>query len=366
MNNSLARPARLIVFNYSMNGDSPVFSHQRDVVIRLSSAYERVLVFTLEKEISVGLPSNIEVVSIGWSPGNKVWSTLKVLFCLYSRTLLFRNSHVFSHMTEQVSALAAPLTKILRVRHLLWYAHASDSRALSVSIRLGVIPLTSTHGSFPKLTKQPILMGQAIEPSLFRYHARNISNSGPLRLVYFGRLDPSKQIDKLIKFTISASDLIPIEFDIFGNSTFGNEDYLSTLETIAASSPTKCRVTFKGNILRSTLGELLQNYDIFIHAFLGSLDKTLLEASCAGLPVLTCNSEYIREFSWLPWVRQYDPMSEDNTQYLLGLMMSVLNADKDDLDRQTLRASEYVIARHSLDSWVTKLILILNSKSGAC
>lgn len=363
MNNSLAKPARLVVFNYSMNSSNAVFSHQRDVVIRLSSAYNRILVFTLEKEVSVGLPSNIEVVPIGWSPGNKIWSTLKTLYSLYSRAFLFRNSHVFSHMTEQVSALAAPLTKILRVRHLLWYAHASSSRALDVSIRLRVMPLTSTLGSFPASTKQPILMGQAIEPSLFEYRTRNTLKSGPLRLVYFGRLDPSKQIDELIKFANAASIFIPIEFDIYGVSTFGNEFYLSYLEAIAASSPTNCRVTFKGSIARSTLGGELQHYDIFVHAFLGSLDKTLLEASCAGLPVLTCNSEYIREFSWLPWVRQYDPMSEAIHQYLLGLMMSVLSTDKNDLDLQTLRASEYVISRHSLDSWVAKLISILNSKS---
>jgi hypothetical protein len=52
-------------------------------------------------------------------------------------------------------------------------------------------------------------------------------------------------------------------------------------------------------IPRYLLSESMQKQDAFIHAFEGSLDKAVLEATFMGLPVVTINPEYLKIFgSW--------------------------------------------------------------------
>jgi len=345
-----------------MNSENMIFSHQRDIVISLSKYFPEVLVFTLERQVSPGLPKNIEVVPLGWSQGRRLRSTLKAIFNIYYKIPSIQNSLVFSHMTEQISLLVAPITKILGIPHFLWYAHASKSTALKISLKLGVIPLTSTKGSFPKSSKLPICLGQAIDPEMFKYHLHTIPRSRPIRFVYFGRLDPSKQVHELINFIKLASLNAPVALDIFGTATTGHQQYYLSLVEMAKQLPDKNLVTFQGTVPRSQLGQTLMKYDVFIHSFIGSLDKTLLEASCAGLPVLTTNPEYIAEFSWLPWVKSFNYETQLIPEHLNILLNIIRRIDNRLLESKLLEAHEYVTSQHSLESWISKLLNLLQSE----
>ncbi len=64
----------------------------------------------------------------------------------------------------------------------------------------------------------------------------------------------------------------------------------------------------------------LQTYDCFIHSFQGSLDKTIVEATFLGLPVITINNEYRNIFgSWNLTNKGMNNSLKDEAQLLLNL-----------------------------------------------
>ena len=72
------------------------------------------------------------------------------------------------------------------------------------------------------------------------------------------------------------------QFDLFVNKTLADQNagWLHIMPSIPREQIPK------------TLGE----HNIFIHAFRGSLDKSILEATAVGLPVVTQNNEYLKLF----------------------------------------------------------------------
>ena len=106
----------LLVINYRMDLGDQVFSHQVQTVEALAKHYRRVTVLT-GRVGSISVPNNVEVISSDWIPGRRFRSTARFLFSFIK---VCRNSPfdlVFSHMTEVQSAILAPLTKFLSIKH---------------------------------------------------------------------------------------------------------------------------------------------------------------------------------------------------------------------------------------------------------
>ena len=134
---------RLIVVNYSMSSKSLVFSHQKEVVRELSQFFETVEVFTTEVS-SEPLPRNVKVSHIPWKANSPLRNIITVLKLLYPVLARNRSSVLFTHMTDVHAAILAPLTWLLKMRHILWYAHAKNSNTLfgrlSLFPRLSLLP----------------------------------------------------------------------------------------------------------------------------------------------------------------------------------------------------------------------------------
>ena len=110
-------------------------------------------------------------------------------------------------------------------------------------------------------------------------------------------------------------------------------------------------VNFKGKINRSEIPQILRNYDIFIHNFQGSLDKTLIEATLVGIPVITINQEYLKQFEyWGPSIELKEQL--DN---LTSLERSVII---EKIENNYHKALKF----HTLDQWITQLVDILEGK----
>jgi hypothetical protein len=103
------------------------------------------------------------------------------------------------------------------------------------------------------------------------------------------------------------------------------------------------------------LPEILQTYDCFIHSFQGSLDKTLVEATFSGLPVITINNEYRKIFgSWDLTDRGVDNSLKNEAQLLLKL-------DGDKRQSEVDRRYEVALEQHELTGWIDRLVSILKS-----
>lgn len=105
---------------------------------------------------------------------------------------------------------------------------------------------------------------------------------GPLRLAYFGRIDPGKGVDILI----DALKLIPaasVILDIYGIVQPGAETYAAALKSSADA-----RIRFQASLPRDALADVMARYDFVAipSRLLETGPLVVYEAFAAGTPVL--------------------------------------------------------------------------------
>ena len=112
---------------------------------------------------------------------------------------------------------------------------------------------------------------------------------------------------------------------------------------------------FTPYISRDLIPKTLLEADCFIHAFEGSLDKTLVEATFSGLPVITINNEYRQIFgSW-------NLNNPGNKSTLEDEAMSLFAVPADRLEIEIDRRYKIAVDNHEILGWVDRLVKILKS-----
>jgi glycosyltransferase involved in cell wall biosynthesis len=334
-----------------MDKDDPIFSHQLDSVRALSKEFERISVITFKVGVDLEIPSNVTVYYSHWIEGKAISNSLRFLRTVIKVLSQTRPDVIFSHMTEVQSALIAPFTKITRIPHYLWYAHANKSKYLQICAIFCDGVISSTVGSCPVSGKRIHLIGQAIDSDLFYFTTRN----RPLKkFVHVGRFDASKKIDEILQALFTderrQSEITFTQVGEPSSKRFANymENTAHRFSTLIESKV----VFFHPSCSRSQLPALLESQDVFIHSFDGSLDKTLIEATMSGLPVVTVNSEYRRIFGG--WSDQDTISLKDELEAFL-----VLSKDSEMLLNEITRRRHLSEKMHSQRNWIKKLTQIL-------
>lgn len=117
---------------------------------------------------------------------------------------------------------------------------------------------------------------------------------GPLRLVFLGRLDPTKGVDLLLAAMKRLPDA-PLTLDIYGLSQGNSGDcYQAQLRTLAAGDP---RLRFLPPVPNEQVLALLSRYHLLAvpSRWLETGPLVVIEAFAAGLPVLGANLGGIAE-----------------------------------------------------------------------
>lgn len=344
------KATELLLLNYVVDENDSIFSHQAQILKKLSHHFSSVYVFTNH----LGLfecPDNVNIFVVPWTPKRRLLNVLRFVYKIYPFLIFKRNLVVFSHMTEVKSFLIFPITKILKIKHYLWYAHASKSKYLKF-LRIGITGfITSTSGSFPFSFNNLYAIGQSIDPVQFPYLERN---SFPLKkFVHIGRLDPSKNIEELIDTVLSLNKCGQnMSLTFIGKPSASNDSYyLNSIKTKYDDFITEGTIKFLGSISRDLISFRLSQFDVFIHAFEGSLDKVLVEATFTGIPVITSNQEYIKSFG--SWALNYLDL---NSEILAFKRMSL----EEIKEKQNSRL-RFALMNHNMDNWIAKLISILKA-----
>jgi len=263
---------------------------------------------------------------------------------------------LFSHMTSVQSAFISPITRIIRLRHYLWFAHTSNGIFLKVSRLLSNGIITSTPGSCPLKGNKVYSIGQSINSKKFK--KKNSNTQSIKNLVHIGRFDPSKNIEEIVYEVKKLRSNFPdLKLEVIGSpSSDRYKDYELNIKAEFNSEVQLGWLKFSPHIPRSSLPEILQTYDCFIHSFQGSLDKTIVEATFSGLPVITINDEYRKIFgSWnLIDIGMYNSL-KDEAQLLLNL-------DGSKRQREVDRRHEVAIGQHEVTGWIDRLVSILKSR----
>jgi glycosyltransferase involved in cell wall biosynthesis len=331
-----------------MDLDNPVLSHQVEAVESLSEHFEQTFVISGK----IGRYRNnprITVVDSNWIPGQSIRNSVKFLLRI-SKTILQNRSKVvvFSHMTEVQSALIAIPLRIMRVPHFLWYAHAHESIYLKWVHFWATGIITSTNGSCPIKSRKVHVVGQAINLSTFRMTKENTS---PMKsLVHIGRTDPSKGIETIYEVVSRVrKDFPELALTFIGEpSNLEARQQFDSFVCKTVADQNEGWLQLHPSIPREQISETLLNHDIFIHAFRGSLDKSILEATAVGLPVVTQNTEYLNLFG--QW---------SNESFLESELRAVLRSTKSNILSEVYRKRMVLEKFHSLSSWSQKISNLL-------
>jgi hypothetical protein len=108
-------------------------------------------------------------------------------------------------------------------------------------------------------------------------------------------------------------------------------------------------VNFLGSKTSHEISKLLQQSDLFFHAFEGSLDKSLIEAIFSGVTVITKNQAFLREFGplFLPFRNDPNYLHQEIENWLT-LAPEYL---RDVAEKRRLTASN----SHSFSNWILRV-----------
>lgn len=337
-----------------MSEANPIFSHQFESATSLAKYFKEIYILTYEfnSKSSVVIPANVKIINLNWRKGKPIFNYFVWTFNLIKILNKYKIDVVFFHMTEVNSIMSLPILRLFRIPSALWYAHKSKSYYLWLFNKFGNAILTSTAGSCPIKSKKVNVIGQGINEKYF--YAQHSNYRGKTRFVSIGRVDESKNIESIVGALVYYKKIYPeITLDIFGKSS--NENYRANLQHFANKKNVlngENWIKIHKEVHRMDIPKLLQNYDVLINAFNGSLDKILLEAALAGMPVVTTNPEFNKEF-----FRSNHLNLKENLNVFFESSDVLLNA-------QIVDIQNAIIKNHSLDHWskaVTKILMNLIS-----
>ena len=343
----------LLVINYAMDEKSQVFSHQVDVVNKLADKYDQVTVLTgLIGTYKVS--SNVKVFSCNWIAGKRFFSLYR--FMMKFLQLLGRNKFtcIFSHMTSVQSTFISPITRVLRIRHYLWYAHTSNNIYLQISRALTNGIITSTPGSCPIKGRKVYAIGQSVDSKVFNKKLR--LETPIIKLIHIGRFDPSKNIESIVAEIKQLRDEHPgLKLNIIGSPSSDKfQQYMESVKSKFMADVQIGWLAFTPAIERIKLPNELKKYDCFVHAFQGSLDKTLVEATLSAIPVATVNKEYLKIFG------KWNYINSNIQPSLATELRFILNLDAIAITKEVDRRYEIARTNHDIEGWISRLVNVLD------
>jgi glycosyltransferase involved in cell wall biosynthesis len=259
-------------------------------------------------------------------------------------------------MTDLPSVFFSPLTRLLRIPHVLWYAHSNYSIYLKISSLFVNRILTSTPGSCPYRGKKLSVVGQMVDETLFLPN-RTRESFQFLKILHVGRLDPSKNIKEVIlTFLELFGQYDSATLSFIGTFTYGNERYLIDLKKEFSDEIGQGKIMLLGKLGRDEVVQRMNSSDLLLHAYQGSLDKVLVEAVLLELPVVSTNLEFNRIFGF-----GLEKAGKVSKASLSEKCKVLLETPKAELVNIAKSRREVALQGHSLTSWITRVLRELES-----
>lgn len=341
----------LLVVNYVMDDSDPLLSHQALAVGALAPFYSHIFVLT-GKVGKVQRFPNVTILSTHWSGGRKLRNFGIFIYSFVKLLMTEKVDLIFFHMTDVQASIAAPLARIFRIPSYLWYAHTYRSGYLVWANLCVNGIITSTKGSCPLSGKRVHSIGQGVDTKTFQFVSHN--HDKLQKFIHIGRFDESKNIEGLIEATQECRTIDPsITFTQIGSP--GNllaRNYADNVLLRSQRFIEEGWLSVLDSVERAAIPGIMENFDVFLHAYNGSLDKTLIEATLCGIPVVTSNPEYLRLFG--NWNGLTFKSLEDDLRFLLNL-------HPDSIRKEVLARREIAERNHSLENWVRNINSILQN-----
>ncbi len=342
---------KLLILTQKVDAHDPVLGFFHAWLEAFARRCDHVTVICLEQG-TTHLPKNVTVYSLG---KERRRSRIAYLWRFYKFVWRERNRYdtVLVHMNPEYVVLGGPVWKVLRKPIALWYTHKSVNVKLRIAEKWADHIFTASKESFRLPSKKVSVLGHGIDVDLF---ARHSSHAPATRLLTVGRISNAKDVRTLILGVGEVHEHqpdAPIIFDIVGGPAIRpDERYAKELENLVGSWELGAIVHFLGERTHADLPAIYSAYGAFLHASrTGSLDKAVLEALAAGLPVITSSEAY----PGFPNVRRFD--AGDPHGLARGIMEMI--AEKPS-PAAAQKAQAFIRERYSLDALIGKIVHLLD------
>jgi len=283
---------------------------------------------------------HVTVLSLGKEKGASRFARF-----LRYQTLLFRTlpmvDGVFFHMCPEYVLAAHFLPKCFGKKSVLWYTHKQVSARLRVASWLVNKIYTASKESCRLRSKKVEVKGHGIDTDRF---VGNPDAGQELRLVSVGRITPVKDIETVIRGFFLLKEKYPdAVLTLLGDAiTDADRAYEEKLRSRGGGS------FFSGPVPHYQLPSVLADNTVFVHASkTGSMDKAVLEALAAGLPVFTSSEAFNAS---IPGVHTFE---EGNPEDLARVVTQSFRKGELSYNAQ---GSEWVKQHHGLDGLVKKIV----------
>jgi glycosyltransferase involved in cell wall biosynthesis len=305
------------------------------------------------------LGPRIKVLSLGKERGEG-WLRRGLAYqvALFRLSTGFRPDALLAHMCPIYLTSAAPVTKILQIPTLLWFAHPRDSLSLRMAEASAAVVLTSLPGAYPRPSPKVRVIGQAIDVGSIAFSPPN-AHAGKVRLLALGRTSPGKMLDVAMQATAVARRTgMDVRLRIVGPSTTGLEQrYRNELGTRILSLGVGEFVTLEPGVPWSRIPELLRESDALVSAAAaGYGDKVVLESMAAGRPVLASNPVFASILGSLPVRLSFRQGDSEDLAHRIAELGATGPSLREEMGRILRRRVE---EEHSLDQWADRIAEIV-------
>lgn len=265
---------------------------------------------------------------------------------------------VFFHMCPEYVLAAGLLPKKFGKKSILWYTHKEVSLRLRLASLLVNKIFTASKESCRLSSKKVEVVGHGIDTELFSPEQTEgrIVDTSFFRLLTVGRISPVKDIQTLIFGFRELQERLPnvsLRLAIFGTTiTEADAQYKKELDLLVA--PFSQQVDW-GPLYHDAVAS---NYSwkgvtVFVHASkTGSMDKAVLEALSAGLPVFTSSEAFSPDIPGITRFKKGDPTD---------LALRISRAFKGNLGVIGGAGRAYVGEHHSLKRLIPRILSSLQS-----
>ena len=336
---------KLLIVNFAMDPMDPVLGFAVPWAEAIANHFDEAHVLTGRRSSGLAL-DRMGVTDVGWAPGHTPTNVARLAWKFNRVLAQFRPSVVFVHMAASYAAVVGPICRARSIPLVLWYEHQAISRELRLAERWASA-VVSASGSYPG-TREPIVVGHGIVVGEFGPRTRRSREpwSALTAAVHAGRADPVKRLEVMAREigSVRTDSGRDYSFTQIGDQSRGGAEYIQSWNVAdwVHSLPTMSRVD---------LAQTLPTFDFFVHAYAGAIDKAPLEASIAGLPVLSEGAPVFRALGGVgpapSLSRQIERLSRMTTE---------------EVDTMVEQQQESVNRNHSLESTAHRIAGILKAQ----
>jgi len=327
---------RIVFVTQQIDPDHPVLGAAVAKIAALAERVDELTVLALAAQPGV-LPPNCRVRTFG-AP-TQALRGLRFTAALASELALRRPAALVAHMSPIYAALAAPLTRPLGVRLLLWYTQWQTNPLLERAVRRVDEVLTVDEQSFPFASPKVRPIGHGIDVG--RFTCAQPPGRSRLRLLALGRYSEVKGYPALIE----ALRDVDAELVIHGSTeTDAERAHEPEIKRLAAEL--NGRVTAAGPVAPEEVPALLAEADALVSGTRGGADKAVLEAAAACVPAFSPAPAFA---ALLPDALRF----EDDLPSRLRAFAALSVAERAAIGRE-LRAR--VEEQHSVERWADRVV----------